>query len=474
MSDDTGSMNNSGYYPGVLPVMEEYNPNKGYQTDTTKDDLYFTQNEYPYVRKIEYDAHLGGSSDNHPFHKRYGTFKPKPAAPAHFNFMTTIGLVVGPTIIFGLLVWVCGQKIRFEGDRPIDTGNPNHRPTSHLAQWIWFLMLPIICIATCSPSWQNTVKGRLWQFILFSSLVAWLASYIVGTLQYWNFFEPYYETSELEVYPDVSPTDSWFGAHGGHQFLDAGMINFIPGSHVDVTKSYGFKNKDTFCVAPIVFDESHLQILAASLGEKDVSKMKRPQANGTVQYGGVFYNGSGTEPPHYDFWAVGTNCCSGHGSDFQCGEFNNVRAHSGLRLLNDRDRGYFRLAVQEAEAAHRIKALHPIFLYFMEDPMIELNNYWNNGCREFLSSIFYFFVWQLLFTWILLNTYVTGAWFAYEWPERHMQVESRRQSQHGYEESIVCGPTWWLGVFKYIVSCGTRRDPGLATSYQGHDSDMMY
>ena len=77
----------------------------------------------------------------------------------------------------------------------------------------------------------------------------------------------------------------------------------------------------------------------------------------------------------YDFWAIGMDCCSVNAADFHCGaglgwilsvrperakgqartggEVGNFKAHSGLRLLDDRQRSFYRLAVEQAGAGCR-------------------------------------------------------------------------------------------------------------------------
>lgn len=96
----------------------------------------------------------------------------------------------------------------------------------------------------------------------------------------------------------------------GQQLLDAGIVQFAPGSQLDVKKSMGFKNGNLFCVAPIVF--------------------------GTAS------------PVSYDFWAVGKDCCSGSQADFSCRRSAVWATSSCWRLLEAFDVG---VRAQRSDAA---------------------------------------------------------------------------------------------------------------------------
>jgi len=188
-----------------------------------------------------------------------------------------------------------------------------------------------------NPAWFN--------FATVAILIATVAALLASDMNYWYNMHTFYDLQNLNTYPAVNPA-----VEKGQQMMDAGRVYFGPGTHMDMKKAIAFKNNDLYCVAPIT--NSNKQLAS------------------------------------YDFWAVGINCCSGVSSDFRCGEYNNPHARSGLRLMRDDQRPFFRLAVQQAEAAYNIKSTHPLFFYFLQDPVAEMNSYRDDGFKYFLLSIF--------------------------------------------------------------------------------------
>jgi len=194
------------------------------------------------------------------------------------------------------------------------------------------------------PSW--------FMFLFFTLLVSYISGILLGDMNYSFNMQPFYDIQNLNTYPNVNPAYL-----RGQQLMDGGRVFFNKGAKLDLSKSIGFKNLDVYCVAPIT---------------------------------------SGNDPlSSYDFWAVGVNCCSGTQADFQCGEFNNPRASAGLRLMRDDQRPFFRLAVQQAEAAYQIRAEHPLFFYWMQDPNAEMNSYQDEGYKWYILGIFTHFAVQL-------------------------------------------------------------------------------
>jgi hypothetical protein len=150
----------------------------------------------------------------------------------------------------------------------------------------------------------------------------------------------------------------------GDQLMDAGSVTFTNETRVDTNKAMGFKNMDTYCVAPI-----------------------------TVP---------GTKPAVYDFWAVGLNCCSSSGTskgaNFRCDNTKSRTAHSGLRLMTSVDRPFYRLAVQQAEVAYNIKAAHPLFFTWVQDADAKMYTWKTDAYQNFFKGMFGYFVLQAFLT----------------------------------------------------------------------------
>lgn len=187
------------------------------------------------------------------------------------------------------------------------------------SQWLWFMAL-----------------------MLAAALGAGIA---VGNANYLSNLQPYYQSQNLQYYPNVDPTQ-----FQGNQLMDAGRVLFTEGSALNTGKAMGFRNLDWYCVAPIA---------------------KAGVANAT-----------------YDFWAVGLNCCGSEGQHFTCGEYNNPKAKSGLRLMADDQRPFFRLAVEQAEARHNLRAPHPLFFHWMQDPEAEEMAWRDQGIKNYNVGVF--------------------------------------------------------------------------------------
>ncbi|CAK9086546.1 unnamed protein product [Durusdinium trenchii] len=178
-------------------------------------------------------------------------------------------------------------------------------------------------LAACSEE----TDPKWYAFFSFAIAAAVLAAAACGEFNYRTYNVAAYDLKNMNAYPDVNP------ATKGQQLMDAGRLYFVDGSALDLKKAMSFKNDDTYCVAPII------------LGKDQMAS--------------------------YDFWAVGVNCCPGQSPDFRCGEYNNAHARAGLRLMSDVERPFYRLAVQQAEAAYNIRTEHPMFFHWVQDPVAD-------------------------------------------------------------------------------------------------------
>lgn len=168
--------------------------------------------------------------------------------------------------------------------------------------------------------------------------------------------QPYNDLQQLTVYKDVDPSKDL-----SNQYLDFGILGFVKQAELDPKLSMSFKNRDTYCVAPVKV--------------------------------------SGAKTQTYDYWAVGMNCCGSHHNfynvhDFQCGGWNNPRheARSGVRVMRESNRAFYQLAASQAAAAYDIPVgANPIFFEYVADPAASINALQDDGMHNFVRAIFNFF-----------------------------------------------------------------------------------
>lgn len=194
-----------------------------------------------------------------------------------------------------------------------------------------------------------------WYCVLFAlMLVALVLGTIVGDLNFHHHFQVYYDTTRLNVYENVDPS-----TQHGHSMNDAGLIKFASGVRPDQHHTMAFQSHEMYCVTPII-------------GPEGLPK-------GTV-----------------DFWAVGTDCCTSSRHGFHCGDYQNMQARGGLRIVHPKDESFFRLAVQKAEAAYAIDAPHPVMFTWMEDPVQELNAIYGNGVHYYIVGLYSHLIFQVM------------------------------------------------------------------------------
>jgi hypothetical protein len=200
---------------------------------------------------------------------------------------------------------------------------------------------------------QVAAAGAKWHrltAILFS--FAFVSAAIAGELNYWYFSHVFYYLDSMKTYSNINPAET-----DGVRLMDAGKVFFSEGSRVATDMGMSYTTWDVYCVAPITTDEG-----MASQG-----------------------NSLST----YDLWAVGVNCCRSADTNFHCGAYGDPAARAGLRQISENQRGFFRLAVEQAEAAYNIRSAHPVFFYWTQDPAEQESDFFTDAFANWvmLTSI---------------------------------------------------------------------------------------
>lgn len=218
------------------------------------------------------------------------------------------------------------------------------------------VLLGVYAFNALRRRWTQGGPEATWFIFLFlTTLLAYAVALFLADLTYRSWMQPYYDVSSLNQYDGVDVTTYY-----GQQLMDAGIANFSSGTELDTSRPNAFKNDVLYCVAPLT----------------------------SSTYGG-------SPLTSYDFWAVGTNCCSDDGTDFACGSTDSTSL-SGIRVMENGDRSFYRLAVQEAISIYGISSVHPLFFTLVDtDEATEhLESYYSYGSREYFISMLSYFVFQ--------------------------------------------------------------------------------
>lgn len=176
------------------------------------------------------------------------------------------------------------------------------------------------------PTWLSVAAVLL--------LIALIFGTITGLTLYFKFTHHNMQLFDLKVTNNVDAS-----RQRGHDIMDAGIAYFTPGTTIDNRQSWHFKRAPggtMYCVAPIM-------------------------TNNLVP-----------NSQSYDFWAVGKDCCAVGASDFRCNAWRVGGAHAAIRVLDDEDMSYYRLAVQQAEGVFGIHAREPLLFEWHADPLASI------------------------------------------------------------------------------------------------------
>mmetsp|Transcript_64335 Transcript_64335/g.119591 ORF Transcript_64335/g.119591 Transcript_64335/m.119591 type:complete len:379 (-) Transcript_64335:50-1186(-) len=212
--------------------------------------------------------------------------------------------------------------------------------------YIWLLLAAVPLALACLSFVRTKRKGLDIRWIglsMFLFAAALVGGAILGEVTWRVFMKPFHIINSMKAYPDISPVDV-----PGQQIMDAGRVHFSSNTQVDLSMTMSFTDWSMYCVAPIV--------------DRNLPMEK------------------------YDYWAVGTDCCSTDDLSFRCGDIDSATARSGLRDISEDHRTYFRLAVQQAEAAYGIHAQHPIFFYWVEDPLKLIGYFYEDGFKHWMCA----------------------------------------------------------------------------------------
>lgn len=289
--------------------------------------------------------HSGGMM--HP--KQFETLhKPRSLfVPGHHLTMNIVALFINlfcPWALFIFTMALTGYRLMYQSPSTV---------------WLVIIFLGILWLAALAVAIQQRRKNpdpTWFSYFVLALLVFGVAGLLCGYQIFQAYTKPYNSVIDLKLATNINPT-----TESGQNVMDAGLVRFAAGASLDTTRSWHFKHKTIYCVSPIV-------------------------ANQTAP-----------ETQSYDFWAVGKDCCAINAADFRCGAWTDPNARGGLRIFDENDLSFYRLAVQQAESTFDIASRHPIFVEWSPDPLVQVESWKREGTNVGLKLVVFAFICSLFF-----------------------------------------------------------------------------
>lgn len=259
------------------------------------------------------------------------------------------------------------------------------------AVWLWMAFMAAWARRyMADPTWFS--------YTAIIVLIMAIAGTQTGVANFNTYSKPYFDIKSMKVVPDLDASVT-----PGKNVMDGGVFNFKQGNHLDSLRTWHFHWKTSYCVAPII-------------------------TNDTVPMN-----------QQYDFWAVGKDCCSSGASDFRCGAWGFSGTAGGIRVVDQSDLQYYRLAVQQAESIYNIMAPNPIFVQWSASPFLEVES-----LNQQVFKVYMFMAANALVVCIFLMTCAASTY------------SFLGRSRSAYSTEMLDDPYWQQGIHA-PVNEGTHR-----------------
>lgn len=186
--------------------------------------------------------------------------------------------------------------------------------------------------------WSAVVYWTWWPFFrLVMCCLAVVLGTALGNYLWYHQFLRYTQLQRLQAYQNIDPYRA-----SGVRLQDAGIATFNRNATVDRLRTGCTTDGATYCIAPIV-------------------------PNGKISLA-------------RDLFMVGVDCCACPG-EFRCGDWNVPGELGGMRVVDDHDRQFYRVAAEKWSATYGPKLRHPIFLRWETEPLDALRELQERGRR---------------------------------------------------------------------------------------------